>query len=143
MLSSKTVWCSLLLTAAGAGLSACTSLPETTRTAAVHDIQITEQLSSDSLFARPGDEIRWVNLRKDQARVDIPNLNSDNLSCERGFSNWMGSLRETAELKPNETVSLCFKHPANIQYNVRAATALGGGRHILPGALRIDDSTRR
>ena len=78
MLSRQRVWCSILLTVACSGASGCTSLPETTRTASVHDIQITEQLSSDTLVARPGDEIRWVNLRKDQARVDIPNLSSDN-----------------------------------------------------------------
>jgi hypothetical protein len=138
MLFSQTFWYSVLLTAGCSVLSGCTSLPETTRTASVRDIQITEQLSSDSLIARPGDEVRWVNLRKDQSRVDIPNLKSDDLSCERGFSNWIGFLQESADLKPNETASLCFKNPGIIKYNVRAATALGGGMHILPGTVRID-----
>lgn len=126
-----------------AGLSACTSLPQTTRTAVIHDINITEKLSNEGLVVHPGDEIRWVNLRKDNARIDIPNLQAEDLACQRGFSNWMGSLRETAELKPNSTASLCFKKPLIINYNVRAETALGGGLLLLPGSVRIDNAMPR
>jgi hypothetical protein len=112
-------------------------LPQTTRTAAIHDVKIEEKLSADSLLVQPGDEIRWVNHRKLQALVDIPNLKSDDLSCQRGFSNWMGSLGESVELKANETASLCFKKPAVINYNVRAETSLGGGRQVLPGVIKV------
>jgi hypothetical protein len=119
------------------GLSGCSSLPQTTRTAAIHDVKIEEKLSADSLLVQPGDEIRWVNHRKLQALVDIPNLKSDDLSCQRGFSNWMGSLGESVELKANETASLCFKKPAVINYNVRAETSLGGGRQVLPGVIKV------
>lgn len=124
-------------------LSACTSLPQTTRTAVIHDITITDSVKNDNLVVQPGDEIRWVNLRKDTARVDIPNLVGEDLVCRRGFSNWMGSVRETAELDSNETASLCFKKPAIINYNVRAETALGGGMKILPGTVRIDNAMPR
>ncbi len=124
-------------------LFACTSLPQTTRTAVIHDINITDVVKNDNLVVQPGDEIRWVNLRKDTARVDIPNLVAEDLACRRGFSNWMGSVRETAELGPNETASLCFKKTAIVNYNVRAETALGGGLKVLPGTVRIDNSMPR
>lgn len=140
---SRRVWSLGMMAVLWGGLSACTSLPQTTRTSAIHDINITEKLSGDSLVVQPGDEVRWVNLRKESARVDIPNLKSEDLACRRGFSNWMGSLEETTDLKANETASLCFKKPLIINYNVRADTALGGGKHILPGTVRIDNSMPR
>ncbi len=143
MIDPKRVWSLGVMAVLCGGLSACTSLPQTSRTSAIHDIKITEKLASDSLVVRPGDEIRWVNLRKDSARVDIPNLESEDLACQRGFSNWMGLLRETAELKANETASLCFKKPLIINYNVRAETALGGGLLLLPGTVRIDNAMPR
>jgi len=119
------------------GLYVCSSLPQTTRTAAIHDVKIEEKLSADSLLVQPGDEIRWINHRKLEVLVDIPNLKSEDLSCQRGFSNWMGSLGESVELKANETASLCFKKPAVINYNVRAETSLGGGRQVLPGVIKV------
>jgi hypothetical protein len=76
-------------------------------------------------------------MRKYEVTVDIPNLKSEDLACARGFSNWLGSLRETAVLRPNETASLCFQRPAVINYNVRLETALAGGKHILPGVIRV------
>jgi plastocyanin len=137
MIASRPVWSLGLMAVLCSGLSGCSSLPQTTRTAAIHDVKIEEKLSADSLLVQPGDEIRWVNHRKLQALVDIPNLKSDDLSCQRGFSNWMGSLGESVELKANETASLCFKKPAVINYNVRAETSLGGGRQVLPGVIKV------
>lgn len=143
MIDSKHIWSLGVMAVLCAGLSACTSLPQTSRTATVHDVKIEEKLSPDSLFVQPGDEVRWINLRKQVALVDIPNLKSEDLSCQREFSNWMGSVSELVELKPNETVSLCFKKPMVINYNVRADTSLGGGRQILPGTVRVDTSMPR
>ncbi|MDR4478902.1 MAG: hypothetical protein R3B37_04035 [Nitrospira sp.] len=143
MMDSKYVRSVGMMAVVCAVLSACSSLPQTTRTAAIYDISITDGLKNDNLVVQPGDEIRWVNLRKDTARVDIPNLAAEDLACRRGFSNWMGQLRETAELGENETASLCFKKAQIINYNVRAETALGGGMKIMPGTIRIDNAMPR
>jgi hypothetical protein len=119
------------------GTSGGCTLPETTRTASVHDVEIRETLSKDNILVQPGDEVRWINLRKDMVRIDIPNLESDDLACQRGFRSWYGGLREQAGLKPNQTVSLCFNKPAVVNYNVRAETSLPGGKSILPGVVKV------
>jgi hypothetical protein len=127
----------LLICGIGMGLYGCTSLPETSRTAAVHDVKIEERLSAENILVQPGDEVRWINYRKMGVQIDIPQLASDNLSCQRGFTNWIGSVRETMYLKPNETASLCFSKPAVFNYNVRAETSVGGGKQVLPGVVKV------
>ncbi len=119
-------------------LGGCASLPEISRTQAVHDVQVQDGLSPDHLFAAPGDEIRWVNLRKEAVFVQIADLEKDDLACQRGFEDWRGALLESIEIEPNETVSLCFKEPGQIRYNVRAETSVGGGQAVYPGRLRIE-----
>ena len=130
------VWPKLLIVAAVLSLAGC-MLPHTTRTAVIHDVKIDDELSSETLMVQPGDEIRWVNMRKMAVQLDIPNLASDRLSCQRGFRNWMGQIDESVSLQPNETVSLCFKAPTVVHYNVRAETALAGGKKLLPGTLKV------
>jgi plastocyanin len=131
-------WSVLVLCAAVFG---CTSLPDTSRTAVVQDVKIEEKLSSDTLSVRPGDEVRWVNHRKLPVRVEVPSVTTDDLSCQRGFTNWMGSYRDVAILKPNETAALCFKKPVVINYIVRAETSLGGGMQVLPGKVSVEGNT--
>lgn len=118
------------------GLTSC-AMPETSRTALVKDIQIAEDVNPDNVLIHAGDEIRWVNVRKDRVQLDIPNLAEKSLSCQRGFTNWAGNTRESVHLKPNETVSLCFSQPTVINYIVRAETAAPGGRDLLTGAVRV------
>lgn len=123
--------------AAGCMLGGCASLPEISRTQAVHDVEVEDELAPVELYADPGDEIRWVNLRKEPILVQIADLEKDDLECQRGFANWRGALLESIEVEPNETVSLCFKDPGQVRYNVRARTAVGGGDAVLPGLVRI------
>ena len=119
------------------GFSACTSLPEATRTATIHDANVELELSEENLSIAPGDEVRWVNLRKDSINIEIPNLNAEDLSCQRGFTNWLGQIQESTKLQPDRTASLCFKKPGVVLYNIRAETALGGGKRIFPGSVRV------
>jgi plastocyanin len=126
----------ILIVAAMLGLEGC-PLPQTTRTAVLHDVKIQEGLSSDSLQVQPGDEVRWINLRKQAVRIDVPNLSSNQLSCQQGFRNWMGRVAGSPKLNPGETVSLCFKTSTVVNYHVRATTALAGGMQVLPGVIEI------
>ena len=119
------------------------SLPQTSRTASIHDVKIEDSISPDNLLVQPGDEVRWINLRKLPITVDIPTLKSEDLACSRGFTNFVGVLKETAELGPNETASLCFKKPAVVNYNVRSQTALAGGKLILPGVVKVGTPLNR
>lgn len=132
------VWSKILIVAAVLSLVGC-MLPRTTRTAVIHDVKVEDELSSETLMVQPGDEIRWINLRKQDVSIDIPNLTSDKLSCQRGFRNWMGLVTEAVNIHPNETVSLCFKAPTVVHYNVRAETALAGGKKLLPGTVKVGE----
>ncbi len=119
------------------GLASCTSLPQASRTSAVHDIKVEMELGPENLVVAPGDEVRWVNLRKDWVLIQIPNLNADDLTCQDGFTNWLGQIKESVKVKPDRTASLCFKKPAVVLYNIRAQTALGGGKRVLSGSVKV------
>ncbi len=119
------------------GVSACTSLPEASRTATVHDVKVDLELSPEQLSVSPGDEVRWVNLRKENIYVQIPDLNIEELSCQKGFTNWLGQIQESVKVNADQTVSLCFKKPAVILYNVRAETTIGGGKRVFSGSIQV------
>ena len=123
-----------LVAVASAG--ACAG-PTTTRTGAVHDIKIAEGPEPADLIVNPGDEVRWVNARTLPVRVDLVNVKSDDVSCERGFSNLFGAIQESATIKPNETVSACFTKSGVVNYNLRMESALPGGKVVVPGVIRI------
>lgn len=122
------------------GMSACAGLPEISRTQVVRDINVEMQLQPGDLTVAPGDEVRWVNLRKEWVLVQIPELDSDDLLCQNGFSNWRGGMLESVKIEPNETVSLCFRDPAEVLYNVRVQTSVAGGEIVLPGSIRVSES---
>lgn len=137
MICETRLWTLAVVLTIGMGQYGCTSLPPSSRTAAIHDVKIEEALSADNLLVQPGDEIRWINFRKQEAQIEIPNLKAEDLACQREFSNWMGSVHETVVLKSNESASLCFKKPAVVNYNVRVETALAGTKKVLPGVIKV------
>lgn len=137
MICEKRLWALAVGLTIGIGQFGCTSLPPSSRTAAIHDVKIEEALSAGNLMVQPGDEIRWINLRKQEAQIEIPNLKSEDLACQREFSNWMGSIHETIVLQSNESASLCFKKPAVVNYNVRVETALAGSKKVFPGVIKV------
>ena len=124
----------------GMGHYGCTSLPPNSRTTAIHDINIEEELSADSLVVMPGDEIRFINFRKQAVQVEIPNLKAEDLACEKEFSNRMGSIHEIVVLQTNKSASICFKKPAVVNYVVRMDKALAGSQKILHGVVRVGTS---
>lgn len=133
----KCLWALAVALIIGMGQSGC-ALHHTSRTSVVHDVRIDAALSPDNLLAHPNDEIRFVNLRKEEVQVEFANLKSQDLSCERGFTNMMGSLGEVVLLKPNQSASLCFQNPTVVNYVVRMDTALAGSRKILNGVITVE-----
>lgn len=117
-------------------LGACAG-PATSRTGAVHDIRVAEGPNPADLIVNPGDEVRWVNARTLPLRIDLVNVKSEDLACERGFSNFLGMVGESATVKPNETASACFTKPGVVNYNLRMDSALPGGQVVVPGVIRI------
>jgi plastocyanin len=131
-------WLTSALAAAAFGLLAVAcSTPSLTRTAIVKDITIAEDISPQTVTAHPGDEIRWVNMRREPVEIDVPMLANRDLACRRGFTNWLGQIRESVMLEQNQTVSLCFSNPTQVNYMVRAETTLPGGRDLMPGSVSI------
>jgi plastocyanin len=111
--------------------------PATTRTGVVHDIRVAEGPVPDDLIVNPGDEVRWVNSRTLPMRVDLVNVNPNDVSCERGFTNMFNTFKGSATVKPNETASACFVQAGVVSYNLRMDSALPGGQKIVPGVVRI------
>ena len=118
-------------------LAGCAGLPQTTRTAVIHEIKFEEHMMPADLTVRGGDEVRWANHRTLPALIDIPGLDADVLSCERGFSNMFGRAQEVTELGPNQSASLCFNKAIVISYNARMRSAAPGGMQIEPGTIRV------
>lgn len=127
-------FCSLMAVALLA--SACAH-PPTTRSGAVHDIRIIEGPDPADLIINAGDEVRWVNARSLPLRVDLVGVKHEDLSCERGFSNIVGTVQETATVKPNESASACFTKAGVINYNLRMESPLPGGEKIASGVVRV------
>jgi plastocyanin len=100
-------------------LSACASLPATSRTGAVHDVIITEEkLSPEDLIAHVGDEVRWVNRRPTTVWVYFFEDSLDEISCQNGLASFWGH-EEVAKIEPNQSASVCFAKEDAISYSVQ------------------------
>ena len=126
-----------LLAAAG-----CASVPDTTRTGSIHDVNFEERMTPSDLRVQPGDEVRWVNQRTTPVTVEFLAGALDAVTCEEGFStrgltNWRGKRQESTTIQPNESVSLCFTNAGTVAYNARMDSAIAGGQLIEAGTIRV------
>jgi len=122
--------------------AACTSIPTTSRTGVVHDITIIEAPSPANVKINPGDEVRFVNRRGDYVRVDLLETRTSELTCNRGFYEYLGSFgrsREYVDLEPNTSASACFPTDDVINYNVRMESAMAGRKKIVPAVITVGD----
>lgn len=123
------------------GLSACAmSTPPTTRSGEIHDVKIEEGIEPTTLSAGIGDEVRWVNHRSSDVRIDFLDGALDEVSCQRGFTSWMGMQKESTTVAANKSASLCFSKAGVVLYNVRMNSALPGGKQIVQGEVRVGRS---
>ena len=123
------------------GLSACAmSTPPTTRSGEIHDVKIEEGVEPTTLSAGIGDEVRWVNHRSSDVRIDFLDGALDEVSCQRGFTSWMGMQKESTTVAANKSASLCFSKAGVVLYNVRMNSALPGGKQIVQGEVRVGRS---
>ena len=118
--------------------------PQTTRSGEIHTVKIEEEAHPADLVVNVGDEVRWVNHRALPVRVDLVVGDvGEQLSCQRGFSNFMGMKRDSAEIGANQSVSACFTQVGVVKYNVRMESALPGGKAITSGTVQVGDPTKR
>ena len=118
--------------------------PQTTRSGEIHTVKIEEAAHPADLVVNVGDEVRWVNHRALPVRVDLVVGDvGDQLSCQRGFSNFMGMKRDSAEIGANDSAAACFTKVGVVKYNVRMESALPGGKAITSGTVQVGDPSRR
>ena len=117
--------------------ASCSSVAPTSRTGAVHTINVAEGPDPEELSVRAGDEVRWVNLRTQSIEIDLVKVNPETLSCNRGFFDALKFARDFATLNPNESASACFVISGDVNYNIRMESALPGGQKIVSGVVRV------
>lgn len=127
---------------AAGSLMACAG-PQTTRSGDIQTVKIEREPEPDQLVVNVGDEVRWVNHRSLPVRLELVGEMHDTLSCERGFSNFLGMKREFAVIAPNESAAACFSNVWVIKYNLRMDSALPGGKVISSGTVQVGDPGRR
>lgn len=100
-------------------LSACGHQPATNSSATVHTIQISDLVTPDTLYAKPGEEIRWRNLRSNPVRLGFLTMRLlDELACEKGVATFWGGMSDLVTIPPGGSMSLCFVRVGVLQYNV-------------------------
>jgi len=65
-----------------------------------------------------GDEIRWTNKLMTRVRITFSDYVLNKVSCRSNFGGHYYSGAD-ADLRPNESASLCFHQPGTIHYVVR------------------------
>ncbi len=102
-----------------AALASCGHDQARQSVATVRTIQILDVVSPDRLYAKPGEEIRWQNLRQNSIRVGFFTMQLlDKLTCEKGVANFWGGVNDLVTIPPGGSISLCFARSGVLQYNV-------------------------
>lgn len=127
----------LAMVAGCASIQGTSSIADTTRTGAIHDVNFQDDMTPANLWVQPGDEVRWVNKRSTPVTIEFLGNALDDVSCQRGFSSLLRRQQEVAAIKPNESVSLCFGRTGTVTYNARMESAVAGGQLIKSGTIRV------
>jgi plastocyanin len=114
-------------------------LPTVTRTGEVKDIVIKERLSTATVTANTGDEIRWINKRQGDVQVILLTPVMERLTCQRNFGGIMGAEQNeyTAKIDTNDTAGVCFRDAGELKFVVRAESSHPSGEESLPGTITI------
>jgi hypothetical protein len=83
--------------------------------------------------------VRWVNQRSTPVTVEFLGEALNDVTCQRGFDNFIGRQQEAATIEPNQSVSLCFANPGTVTYNARMDSAVAGGKLIERGTLYVGE----
>jgi plastocyanin len=125
--------------AAPSAASASTAVPETSRTAKVHDVRIgLTDVSPGELSVDVGDELRFVNDRADPVRIILIEAGKS-IACKRGFA---GSMDQQADINPGESASFCFEKPGMAKYMVRSKPhGMVGGEKVVSAEVQIREAS--
>ena len=111
------------------GLAACEHHREPRVEPVVRTIEITDEVKPGVLYAAPGEEVRWQNLRGNPVQVGFLTVKLlDKVGCEKGMPRSFGQVSDFVTIPPGKSVSLCFIQSGDLKYNVwfDAGNARGG-----------------
>ena len=134
---------SLMIPAALMVMSGCATLAGTagiadsTKTGAIHDVVFEERMVPAGLQVKVGDEVRWVNRRSTEVKLEFLEGSLDKVVCQSGFSNLLRRQQESTTIKPNQSASLCFGRADTVRYNARLDSPVAGGQLIESGSIYV------
>ena len=129
---------------------ACAShqhFPESSLTGGVFEIKIDNSLRPQSVTAKRGDEVKWINMSNALVEVSLVQTREELISCQKGFASTnLGYLFGTSEyenivmatVRPNEFASLCFAIPGKYVYTVRKDPSTTGSLDKTSGSITIE-----
>src|SRR5512132_3573374 len=110
---------SALIIGFAVALSGCTAwsnkptVPETSRTAVVHDVRIAlTEIQPVELRANVGDEVRFINDKTQPIRIVLIEAGKS-IACNKGFN---GMIDQEADIKPGQYAGFCFSKPGTVKY---------------------------
>jgi plastocyanin len=113
------------------------TVPETSRTAVVHDIRVSlTDIAPPELRVNVGDEVRFINDKTQPVRVILIEAGKS-IACNKGFN---GTIDQEADIKPGQYASFCFNKTGTIKYMAREQTAVTGGEQVLSAQIHIGGS---
>ncbi|MDR4469771.1 MAG: hypothetical protein MRJ68_15995 [Nitrospira sp.] len=98
-------------------IAACQNLPLSTPDGDITHVTVGERPTSSALAVNMGDEIRWTNTSMGSVRILFREPIASQVSCRRNFCGYFTGGLETV-LEPNESASLCFGKPGDLQYTI-------------------------
>lgn len=111
--------CVLICLAVVLMASACSHNSATEVPRTVREVQIGDTVQPQMLFAKPGEEIRWQNLRSSPVNLGfLTTALLKELSCQKGVVTMFGEVRDFVSIPPQQSVSVCFLRPGELKYNV-------------------------
>lgn len=112
------------------------ALPETSRTAKVHDVTIgMTEITPPEVTVGVGDEVRFINDQTHPVRVILIEAGK-NMACRRGFT---GTIDQEAEIEPAGSASMCFESGGIVKYMVRPKSQVPAGGKVLTARINIQE----
>ena len=129
---------------------ACAShkgFPESSLTGGVFEVKIDNSLTPQSVTAKRGDEVKWINMSHAPVDVSVVQTREELISCQKGFASTnLGYLFGTSEyenivmatVRPNESASLCFAISGKYVYTLRKDPSTTGSLDKVSGSITIE-----
>jgi len=85
----------------------------------VRTVEISQQVKPQIMYASPGEEVRWTNMRSTPVRVGFLSLRLlEDHHCQKGIVDLFGQVNDHITIEPGESISLCPGKTGDLQYNV-------------------------